>query len=446
MLGNRPPQRRLREARPTATTLPVWLQRAGYDTAHIGKYLNGYGDATPATRSRRAGRTGTARSTPPPTGCAATALNENGVVRPVRPPARGEPERSTRPTSTPTRRSTLIRAARAGERPFFLGVAFLAPHARGARAGARRRRRCAPAPRHRGRLASEPLPRRRLRRGRRVATSPRSLAPGLRAPAPAQIAQIAPGLPRRGSSRCWPSTRRWRRSSTRCATTGELDDTLIVFTSDNGFFHGEHRVPNGKYLAYEPSVRVPLLMRGPGSRAAATSRELVANIDLAPTILDAAGARAAAHPRRALAAALRRRPSRRSDRAILLETGQTVDSGDLDQDGGPGVTRPALRRIPTYRAVRTERFKYVEHSTGDRELYDLRRDPDELRSVHADPDYARTLAALRRELVRLRRCKGSACRREARRIPGPARRRGGWAAASGAARARRAGPRTAAAA
>ena len=45
---------------------------------------------------------------------------------------------------------------------------------------------------------------------------------------------------------------------------GELDNTLILFTSDNGFFHGEHRVPTGKVLVYEPSIRVPLLMRGPG--------------------------------------------------------------------------------------------------------------------------------------------------------------------------------------
>jgi arylsulfatase A-like enzyme len=69
--------------------------------------------------------------------------------------------------------------------------------------------------------------------------------------------------------------------------------------------------------------------------------------------------------------------------------------------------------------VRTERYKYVEYSTGDRELYDLRRDPDELVSVHADPSYARSLAALQRELKRLRRCRGGDCRRDAGGIPSP---------------------------
>ncbi len=70
---------------------------------------------------------------------------------------------------------------------------------------------------------------------------------------------------------------------------GELDNTLIVFTSDNGFFHGEHRVPIGKVLVYEPSIRVPLIIRGPGVPDGAHRRQLVTNADLAPTILEAAG-------------------------------------------------------------------------------------------------------------------------------------------------------------
>jgi arylsulfatase A-like enzyme len=73
--------------------------------------------------------------------------------------------------------------------------------------------------------------------------------------------------------------------------TSELDDTLILFTSDHGFFHGEHRVPRGKVLPYEPSIRVPMLMRGPGLPAGERLGQLVTNADLAPTILDAAGAR-----------------------------------------------------------------------------------------------------------------------------------------------------------
>jgi N-acetylglucosamine-6-sulfatase len=66
---------------------------------------------------------------------------------------------------------------------------------------------------------------------------------------------------------------------------GELENTLILFTSDNGFFHGEHRVPYGKVMVYEPSVAVPLIMRGPGVPRGARRGQLVTNADLAPTIL-----------------------------------------------------------------------------------------------------------------------------------------------------------------
>ena len=65
----------------------------------------------------------------------------------------------------------------------------------------------------------------------------------------------------------------------------------MIFTSDNGFFHGEHRVPNGKLLVYEPSSRVPLLIRGPGIRGGRTTREMAVNTDLAATVLDVTGAK-----------------------------------------------------------------------------------------------------------------------------------------------------------
>jgi N-acetylglucosamine-6-sulfatase len=71
---------------------------------------------------------------------------------------------------------------------------------------------------------------------------------------------------------------------------GELDQTLFVFTSDSGFFQGEHRVPRGKFKVYEPSVRVPALMRGPGVPVDERVSQLTSNVDFAATIVDAAGA------------------------------------------------------------------------------------------------------------------------------------------------------------
>ena len=73
--------------------------------------------------------------------------------------------------------------------------------------------------------------------------------------------------------------------------THQLADTIVIFTSDNGFFFGEHRIPSGKGRFYEPGIRVPLVIRGPGIEHGITQRSLVANVDLAPTILDLAGAK-----------------------------------------------------------------------------------------------------------------------------------------------------------
>ena len=176
--------------------------------------------------------------------------------------------------------------------------------------------------------------------------------------------------------------------------TGELDDTLILFTSDNGFFHGEHRVPEGKVLLYEPSIRLPLLMRGPGVPAGTATRQLVTNADLAPTILDAAGARAGRVEDGRSLLELVRDPGVQWGRELLFEGG-----------GAQGLAFTGLRNY---------RWKYVEHATGEVELYDLERDPDELVSLHAAPELAGLRAALAARLHALAVCSGSACRAKPR--------------------------------
>jgi N-acetylglucosamine-6-sulfatase len=167
-----------------------------------------------------------------------------------------------------------------------------------------------------------------------------------------------------------------------------------VFTSDNGFFQGEHRVPGGKTKVYEPSVRVPALMRGPGVPRNARVAQLTANIDLAATIVDVSGAT----PRRTLDGVslleLARRPSQFAGRDILLANGP---------ERGPN--------SPRYAAIRSRHHKYVEYATGERELYDLRRDRFEQRSVHDSPSYQGVRRRLAAELARLRDCSGDACRR-----------------------------------
>jgi len=167
---------------------------------------------------------------------------------------------------------------------------------------------------------------------------------------------------------------------------GKLDNTYIIFTSDNGFFHGEHRVSAGKVLLYEPSIRVPLLIRGPGIPAGRHRSQFVANIDLAPTIVQATGAQ----------------PGRVMDGRSLIPFAKDK----LLQSG-----RDILLETPTYAGVRSPNWLYAEHVTGEKELYNLARDRYELNSLQTNPDYDRMEANLAMRLARLRQCKGAVCRR-----------------------------------
>ncbi len=174
--------------------------------------------------------------------------------------------------------------------------------------------------------------------------------------------------------------------------TGQLDNTDIFFVSDNGYFHGQHRVPFGKYLPYEPSIHVPLVVRGPGLAQDAVTHTLASNVDLAPTILRLAGAT----PLRTLDGhsllPVLRDPAHAVDHdAVLIESGKN-DVG-----------------APVYAGLRTQRYKYVEYTDGERELYDLKRDPGELHNRYGDPRLKTVQAYLARRLVSARHCTGSAC-------------------------------------
>ena len=150
--------------------------------------------------------------------------------------------------------------------------------------------------------------------------------------------------------------------------------------------HGEHRIPQGKIVLYEPSVRVPLIIRGPGLPAGQHRSQFVANIDLAPTIVQAAGAQ----------------PGRVMDGRSLLPFAKDK----LLQSG-----RDILLETPTYAGVRSPNWLYAEYTTGEKELYQLARDPYELNSQHINPAFDAMKTNLANRLARLRQCKGSVCRR-----------------------------------
>ncbi len=216
-------------------------------------------------------------------------------------------------------------------------------------------------------------------------------------------------------------------------STGQLDDTYIVFTSDNGFHLGQFRMPAGKQTAYDFDIHLPLVVRGPGVPAGRTADQLVGNIDLAPTFAAMAGATTPSFVdgRSFLPLAEDPSSSRGWRDAYLIEHWKEIDQvnrdgaplepGDIDQGGAtvPARTSKAsLNNIPEYHAVRTSRYLYVEYSTGERELYDLHGDPYEL---HNEVPYARIalLKVLSSEVTALKDCRGASCRQaEDRPVPG----------------------------
>ncbi|HEX9166313.1 MAG TPA: sulfatase/phosphatase domain-containing protein, partial [Gemmatimonadales bacterium] len=172
--------------------------------------------------------------------------------------------------------------------------------------------------------------------------------------------------------------------------TGELDRTVIIFTSDNGYFYGEHYLNEERRLAYEESIRLPLIVRyPPAAPGGATPAEMVQTIDLAPTILAMAGVTDTV-PRdgRSLAPILRGDsiPWRNS---VLVE--YWTDT-----------VFPRARNMG-YRAVRTDRYKYIHYLElpGMDELYDLQADPFELDNLIGTERGRELLPSLQAELARL---------------------------------------------
>jgi arylsulfatase A-like enzyme len=166
---------------------------------------------------------------------------------------------------------------------------------------------------------------------------------------------------------------------------GDKRKTFFIFTSDNGLELGAHRIEFKDYL-YEESERVPLIIRGPGVPQNTTGDQLVANIDLAPTI----SAIAKARPGRVMDGIdllpLTRDPGVANNRTLLFE------SFDLDSFG-----------------VRQGPWSYNVYSNGDDELYNLDNDPYQLTNVADNPGQATRRATLRAELQRLRTCSGAGC-------------------------------------
>jgi len=416
---------RFRDLGGEADALPVRLANQGYYSAHIGKYMNGYGAAeglhVPPGWDEWYGRLGSELNA-----YFDYTLLEQGPSGIPSPVYYGFDAADYSTDVFAGKALDFIERAPAIGQPFLLSVSFAAPH-----------HPFTPAPRDSLRLSGGGLPVRLGFNERYFDDKPR----WLQREAPRRF---GPGW------RTKIANEQRRRDQTLLAVDdavdqivdtldqqGLLENTYLIFTSDNGLFRGEHRLTGGKYLPHEPASHVPLLIRGPLVPGGVASRELVANIDIPPTILELAGLGDPELDGRSLLP-FAQSPRLRTTRAIVLEgdTGPGLGTGmvnDPELDLGGAAARAGVARLrgvknldqeklagaagsatgdraPAYRALRTDRYLFVIYASGDRELYDMKRDPGQLRSLASDKRYASVRAWLFRRLLKLRDCDGAACR------------------------------------
>jgi N-acetylglucosamine-6-sulfatase len=358
------------------STVAVWLQAAGYRTALVGKYLNGYpGPTVPSAY------------VPPGwddwhavTGQLAYfnyTTNDNGVLS-----HHGANESDYLTDVLGTTAVGAIAAAQAQNQPLFLYLAPYAPH-----------QPALPAPRDAQAKVAHST------EGSSFNEADVSDKP--------QWVQAFPSLDARQARSIAVLDRRRLRSLLglekmldrvlRALDEAHMrDNTYVIFTSDNGFHAGQHRLPRGKGTAYEEDVHVPLFISGPGIEGGSSRDQLVSLIDLAPTIAQLAHISA---------------PDNVDGRSLLQILGGSGQgpwrTALLVEDGGSA--GPNQIRMPAYAAVRTERYLYVEYRTGERELYDLREDPWELENIA--PLAKRSLVeTLHAALLRLQSCSAATCR------------------------------------
>ncbi|MBK5255299.1 MAG: sulfatase [Vicinamibacteria bacterium] len=359
----------------------VWLKAAGYRTGLFGKYMNdfplgreetfvpkGWDDFRVILSDREARNNH-------------FTLSENGVLKLQEAGSGGYQ------TDVLSRRMReFIRAKKGGDsRPFFAYLALSAPHVPPE-----------PAERHRLAFPDEKAPRKPSFDEADISDKPKALRD--------QAEPLTPWW-----NREIDKTYREMRQSLLSVEeamdaliktleeTGELSNTYIFFTSDNGWFRGEHRIPTEKYAPYEESIRVPLFVRGPGVPAGRTVSQVVGLVDLPATLLDLAGA-----PGELIASS-----DGRSLVPLLHAKGERVpwrESILIEHFGGG-----APFRVRSYSGIRSENDVYVEYASGETEYYDLIKDPYQMENTAGKLPPA-LLANLSQRVKGLETCAAATCR------------------------------------
>jgi arylsulfatase A-like enzyme len=193
--------------------------------------------------------------------------------------------------------------------------------------------------------------------------------------------------------------------------TGELDNTYIIFTSDNGFHLGEHGLIAGKNTAYTTDTRIPLIVRGPGISAGAVSDALIVNTDFAPTFAEVAGLTfPSSVDGRSFLPLLIDRDATWTRQSVLLER-RIPEEQLFRQASAAGIAMQEVEQAGRFNGLMTKEWLYVEYlDTGERELYELAADPHQLNNVAKDAGPA-FLAMLSGRVAALASCAGAECRR-----------------------------------
>jgi arylsulfatase A-like enzyme len=361
------------------STFATDLQKAGYRTALMGKYLNGYlpqGRVVPPGWTEWAVAGNAYREY-------RYRLLENGRLKYY-----GDRPADYLTDVLSAKAQRFVTASAVARQPFLVEVATFAPHAP-----------FTPAPSDENSFLTVRVPR-TAAYNRLPAAAPPWLA-GRQALTARQRAEIDVEFRLRVQA-VQAVDRMLGALRATLTRAGVARNTVVVFTSDNGFHMGEHRLKPGKQTAFDTDIRVPLVVAGPGIRAGATVTQPAENVDLRPTFGDLA---AVATPEdvdgRSLRPLLTGAPPATWRTAALIEH-HGPDTRRSDPDYPPAFSG----NPPTYAAIRTTRYTYVEYADGVTEYYERAIDPDQLRNTAARLPAA-TRDQLHRQLTALTACHGA---------------------------------------
>jgi N-acetylglucosamine-6-sulfatase len=426
--GNFPPNGGWQKFRPhESNDLPDWLQHDGYYNVHIGKYMNGYGVQGDTLPVPQGWDEWYGKVSEDALYFNYQLIEKTGSLSTPHITFYGDQPSDYQTDVFGDRAVDFVRDSGAAKQPFWLNLWFNSPHGP-----------FDPAPRDAYRLAGTALPKLPAFNEKDIKDKPKWFRVQARKRLSKKQTKLIDNERRRQEEQLASVDQAVGELVQSLADKGILDDTYIIFSSDNGFFRGEHRIVSGKYLPYDPASRVPLIIRGPGIPAGGISNELVWNGDIPQTVLQiASGSQDNALDGRSLLP-FAQSPALRSTRPVLLE-GDTGPGGTGAESAQSSATRARAARVkvagkrgvddleqepdaiksatntdsaPAYRSIRTDRFEYTIYANGEAELYDMKRDPAQLHSLALDPRYRPVRRWLYTALIPLSTCVGPACRVE----------------------------------